>query len=173
MHGGQIQENVALREILKMQICHSGRAQKKVRYRFVERFAMAALPALSRQDLRPPPPDLSFWSSLPFLPDCVVNIRKDGACGLYVMVSNFQWKPFWLATQQDPQNDWTATQNHVNYDVFAQAHFQKKPQNKCKKKLVKCATKDAWLCWVSRQSSTQNWRSLKVQNRLTRLNLTF
>ena len=27
------------------------------------------------------------------------------------MVSKFQWKPFWLATQRDPQNDWTATQN--------------------------------------------------------------
>ena len=26
----------------------------------------------------------------------------------------------WLATQRDPQNDWTATQNRVNYDVFAQ-----------------------------------------------------
>ena len=37
------------------------------------------------------------------------------------MVSKFQWKPFWLATQRDPQNDWTATQNRVNYDVFAQA----------------------------------------------------
>ena len=28
-------------------------------------------------------------------------------------------EPFWLATQLDPQNDWTATQNRVNYDVFA------------------------------------------------------
>ena len=37
------------------------------------------------------------------------------------MVSKFQWKPFWLATQRDPQTDWTATQNRVNYDVFAQA----------------------------------------------------
>ena len=36
-------------------------------------------------------------------------------------VSNYQWKPFWLATQRDPQNDWTATQNRVNYDVLAQA----------------------------------------------------
>ena len=44
-----------------------------------------------------------------------------GACANYVMVSKFQWKPFWLATQRDPQNDWTATQNRVNYDVFAQA----------------------------------------------------
>ena len=27
----------------------------------------------------------------------------------------------WLATQRNPQNDWTATQNRVNYDVLAQA----------------------------------------------------
>ena len=39
------------------------------------------------------------------------------------MVSKFQWKPFWLATQRDPQNDWTATQNRVSHDVFAQAPF--------------------------------------------------
>ena len=45
----------------------------------------------------------------------------NGACAHYVMVSKYQWKPFWLATQRDPQNDWTATQNRVNYDVFAQA----------------------------------------------------
>ena len=45
----------------------------------------------------------------------------NGACAHYVMVSKFQWKPFWLATQRDPENDWTATQNRVNYDVFAQA----------------------------------------------------
>ena len=37
------------------------------------------------------------------------------------MVSKIQWKAFWLATQRDPQNDWTATQNRVNYDVLAQA----------------------------------------------------
>ena len=29
-----------------------------------------------------------------------------------------------LATQQDPQIDWTATQKRVNYDVFAQAPLQ-------------------------------------------------
>ena len=46
---------------------------------------------------------------------------RNGACAHYVMVSKFQWKPFWLATQRDPQNDWTATQIGVNYDVFAQA----------------------------------------------------
>ena len=34
---------------------------------------------------------------------------------------NFQWKPFWLATQRDLQNDWTATQDRVNYDICAQA----------------------------------------------------
>ena len=48
-------------------------------------------------------------------------MQWDGACAHYVMVSKFQWKPFWLATQRDPQNDWTATQNRVNNDVFAQA----------------------------------------------------
>ena len=49
----------------------------------------------------------------------------NGACAHYVMVSKFQWKPFWLSQQRDPQNDWTATQNCVNYDVFAQASFRK------------------------------------------------
>ena len=44
-----------------------------------------------------------------------------GLCAIYVIVSIFQWKPFWLAIQRDPQNDWTATQNRVNNDVFAQA----------------------------------------------------
>ena len=39
---------------------------------------------------------------------------RNGACAHYVMVSKFQWKPFWLATQWDSQNDWTATQNRVN-----------------------------------------------------------
>ena len=55
---------------------------------------------------------------------CVSN----GACAHYVMplmVSKFQWKPFWLATQRDPQNDWAATQNRVNYDAFAQAPLHK------------------------------------------------
>ena len=47
--------------------------------------------------------------------------QLNGACAHYVMVSKFQWKPFWLATQRDPQNDWTVTQNRVNYNVFAQA----------------------------------------------------
>ena len=45
----------------------------------------------------------------------------NGACVHYVMVSKFQWKPFCHATQRDPPNDWTATQNRVNYDVIAQA----------------------------------------------------
>ena len=39
----------------------------------------------------------------------------------YVMVSKFQWKPFLLATQLCPQNDWTGWQKGVNYDVWAQA----------------------------------------------------
>ena len=45
----------------------------------------------------------------------LIIVRSNGACAHYVMVSKFQWKPFWLATQRDPQNDWTATQNRVNY----------------------------------------------------------
>ena len=47
--------------------------------------------------------------------------KPNGDCAHYVMVSKFQWKPFRLATRRDPQNDWTATQNRVNYNVFAQA----------------------------------------------------
>ena len=37
------------------------------------------------------------------------------------MVSKIQWKPFWLATQLYPQNDWTGWQNDVNDDVCVQA----------------------------------------------------
>ena len=55
----------------------------------------------------------------------LVRHSHDGACAHYGMVSKIQWKPFWLATQRDPQNDWTATQHRVNYDVFAQAPFMK------------------------------------------------
>ena len=51
----------------------------------------------------------------------MISSGNNWACAHYVMVSKFQWKPFCLATQRDPQNDWTATQNGVNYDVFAQA----------------------------------------------------
>ena len=57
------------------------------------------------------------------------DIYLNGACARYVMVSKFQWKPFWLATQRDPQNDWTTTQNRVNYDVFAQAPLCKSVTN--------------------------------------------
>ena len=30
---------------------------------------------------------------------------SNGACAHYIMVSKFQWRPFWLATQRDPQTD--------------------------------------------------------------------
>ena len=50
-----------------------------------------------------------FWSS---------NIASDGACAHYVMVSKFQWKPCWLATHRDAQNDWNGWRNRVNYNVF-------------------------------------------------------
>ena len=39
----------------------------------------------------------------------------------YAMVSTFQWKPFWLATQLYPQNDWTGWQFREKYDILAQA----------------------------------------------------
>ena len=45
--------------------------------------------------------------------------ESEWACAHYVMASKIQWKPFWLATQLDPQNDWTGWQNGVNDDVFA------------------------------------------------------
>ena len=60
----------------------------------------------------------------------VTPVGTNGAYAHYVMVSKFQWKPIWLAIQRDPQNDWTATQNRVNYDVFAQAPFHWAPSIK-------------------------------------------
>ena len=30
----------------------------------------------------------------------------NGGCVHYIIESKVQWKPFWLATQQYPQNDW-------------------------------------------------------------------
>ena len=56
---------------------------------------------------------LAFTNSLRY------SRRVNGACAHYVTVSNFQWKPFWLATQRDPQNDWTATQNRVNCMTYS------------------------------------------------------
>ena len=55
----------------------------------------------------------------------------------YVMVSKIQWKPFWLATQLYPQNDWTGwhAQNRVNYDVYAQAQFEHFQRGRKKKHL--------------------------------------
>ena len=44
----------------------------------------------------------------------------NGASANYIMVSRIQWKPFWLATQRDPPNDWTGWQICVNCDIFAQ-----------------------------------------------------
>ena len=39
------------------------------------------------------------------------------------MVPKVQWKPFWLATQLYPQNDWTGWQYCVNCAVFAQTRI--------------------------------------------------
>ena len=38
--------------------------------------------------------------------------------------SKFNGKPFWLATQLYPYNDWTWRQNVVTYDVIAEAPFE-------------------------------------------------
>ena len=77
------------------------------------------------------------------------------------MVSKFQWKPFWLATQRDPQNDWTATQNRVNYDVFAQASFfcwktapsVKEKQLGCFRLFTDWCVRATWVCSGRRESS--------------------
>ena len=58
-------------------------------------------------------------SKKPF--NLAVTLLWNGACAHYVMVSKIQWKPFWLATQLYPRNNWTGWQKGVNNDVFAQA----------------------------------------------------
>ena len=40
--------------------------------------------------------------------------------GLKILESKIQKKPFWLATQRCPQNDWTG--RHVNHEAFAKDH---------------------------------------------------
>ena len=82
------------------------------------KIARCALPVITSANPNSSPPVFHF---------------SNGACAHYVMVTKFQWKPFWLATQRDPQNDWAATQNRVNYDVFSQAPFNPSmpPQRLC------------------------------------------
>ena len=41
------------------------------------------------------------------------NLFQVGACAHYVIVSKFQWKPVWLATRRDPQNDKGVPQGSV------------------------------------------------------------
>ena len=48
-------------------------------------------------------------------------IQPDLEYAAFVYVPLSVGLPFWLATQRDPQNDRTATPNHVNYNVFAHA----------------------------------------------------
>ena len=70
------------------------------------------------------------WDSLPcdMLAGQVSSAYKEygwstsgGGRAHYVMVcvSKMQWKPFWLATQLDPQNDWTGWQTGVNDDTLS------------------------------------------------------
>ena len=47
--------------------------------------------------------------------------ETNGGRAHYVVGSRIQCKPFWLATQLYPQNDWTGWKNRVNYDIWAQA----------------------------------------------------
>ena len=54
--------------------------------------------------------------------DCTTN-QYNGGRAQYVLDSKNQWKPFWLATQLYPENDWTGWQNGVNDDECAQAPF--------------------------------------------------
>ena len=42
------------------------------------------------------------------------EVPNNGGRVHYVIVSKIQWKPFWLATQLYPQNDWTEWQFCVN-----------------------------------------------------------
>ena len=44
---------------------------------------------------------------------------RNGGRANYVIESKVQWKPFWLATQLYPQNDWTGWQFPVYYDKCA------------------------------------------------------
>ena len=56
---------------------------------------------------RLPPPFLFLWLLVQFFFTARLEKerKENGACAHYVMISKFQWKPFWLATQPDPQND--------------------------------------------------------------------
>ena len=43
------------------------------------------------------------------------NCLHNGGCAHYVIVSKVQWKPFWLATQLYPQNDWLGVPYTMTY----------------------------------------------------------
>ena len=69
---------------------------------------------------------LRWWNS-DFVSFMLGQTSYNGDCTHSIMVSRIQWKPFWLATQSYPQNDWTGWQNGVNDDVCAQAPYLKRP----------------------------------------------
>ena len=55
---------------------------------------------------------------------------QNGDCAHYIIESKVQWKPFWLATQQYPQNDWlggnfqyTMTYAHGPHSIFTLSGF--------------------------------------------------
>ena len=92
----------------------------------------------------------NFWD---LTEEASLHVAHNGACAHYVMVSKFQWKSFWLATQRDPQNDWTATQNRANHDIFEQAplvlsHFWTNEELEMEMELQEIAkpTRAMWWC---------------------------
>ena len=62
-----------------------------------------------------------------------------------------------LATQRDPQNDWTATQNGVNYDVFAQAPLE----TSTRKSNVHSKTINAWSDWFLKKKKVSMVKVLR------------
>ena len=89
---------------------------------------------------------------------CLSQVIGMGGRAHYFMVSKIQWKPFWLATQLYPQNDWTGWQNGVNDD--AQAPFGQK---------ASCASirfslehnvhslQSHWAGWQAKMASIEFW----------------
>ena len=58
-----------------------------------------------------PPPSIRFWTLILGIMD---------AAHIAPLYQKYKWKPFWLATQLYPQNDWTGRQFCEDNDVCAQ-----------------------------------------------------
>ena len=71
-----------------------------------ERSFLDILPEAHHPSKQSVPYSLSLSTSILVLRKMSWKIFCSGACVNYVMISKFQWQPFWLATQLHPQNDW-------------------------------------------------------------------